>query len=339
MTLKDCPEFVGRRLVIPTLPNVREARDVVFIPPGLGPQWGLFEPSGRAVAEAVPYTGAGGSLHHPQCSLACDDLLGAVPMSEHYDYVFIGNVEPHYGHFLIGPFARLWALGRCNKERVRIVFSCSMKMQELLDKDFFREMMGLLGLDEDNLLRVDTKVRMSRMLVAACPFEELSLVHKVFADMMNGLGRCVPRAGHGPRTRRKIYMSKERLAAGNVRVDNEAELTSILRTAGMDILFPEELGLRDQIDLWADDPVVLGFSGSALHTSVFHPKRTIITLAHGPQMWANQVLIDLANGNKARYLYDETGLLPVGPGNGFHMNFRIRDPARFADSLISVAGS
>ena len=337
MTLKNCSEFVGRRLMIQSLPSVRKARDVVFIPPGVGAHWGLFEPSGRAVAESVPYSGAGGSLHNAQCSLACDDLAEAIPLSDSYDYIFIGNIDPHYGHFLIGPFARLWAMSACDRESLRVVFSCRMKTEELLDKDFFRQMMELAGLDAENLMRVDTKVRLRRVLVPASPFEELSLVHKVFAEMMNGLGRRVSGIAKAGGRRRRIYMSKERLASGNVRVDNESELTEILRKSDVDIVFPEELELASQIDLWAEDPIVMGFSGSALHTSVFHPRRTVITLAHGAQMWVNQCLIDLANKNHALYLYDESGLLQVGPGSGFHMNFRIKDTRRFAESLLNLS--
>ena len=307
---------------------------MVFIPPGLGPQWGLFEPSGRAVPESIPYSGAGPAVHNVQCSLECNDLLGHPILSENFNYVFIGNVEDHYGHFLIGPFARLWALPNYDRKKLRIVFSSSRTSQELFELEFFREMMSALGLSYKNLLRITSKVAISSISVAACPFEELSMVHSIFAEMMNRVGRQII----GPFTQnfkhKIIYMSKERLKEGNIRVTNEAALTKILSKNGIDIAFPEEMSFVNQIQLWANNPIVIGFSGSALHTSVFFPRRTAITIAHGPEMWANQVLIDTVNENRAKYLYDDTGLIPVGAGEGFAMCYEIKQPQEMAESLI-----
>ena len=220
---------------------------------------------------------------------------------------------------------------------LRVLFSSQASLAELMRHDFFRTLTSALGLLDENFLHCAGPVGFDRIQVATCPFEELSLVHHVFADMMNAIGRQVSIRHDRAMPRRMIYLSKERLPGGNVTVDNEAEVTTILRRNGVDIVFPETLPLEEQIGLWASDPIMMGFSGSALHTSVFFPQRTTLIVSHGPDMWVNQVLIDRANRNQARYLYDEAGCEPIGPGRGFHMNFRIRDPAGFAASLLDIA--
>lgn len=337
VALKDCTSFVGRALVIPTLPSVRDARDVVFIPPGNGPHWGLFEPSGRTVPEAIPYAGTLGALHHPQSSLNCPELPECREQDPSFDYVYIGDIGQHYGHFLIGALARLWAIPAFSRRRLRVVCSSRSSLDQLMELDYFRTLVAALGLSAENFLQCGVATRFSRIQVAACPFEELSLVHGVFAEMMNGIGRQISIRHDRALPRRLVYMSKERLPSGNVTVDNEAEITAILRRHGIDIVFPEMLPLEEQIRLWASDPIVMGFSGSAMHTSVFFPRRTMLIIAHGPDMWVNQVLIDRANHNQSRYLYDEAGCEPIGPGRGFNMNVRIRDPAAFATSLLNIA--
>lgn len=337
VALMDCTGFVGRTLLIETPPSVREARDVVFVPPGIGPSWGLFEPSGRAVPEAIPYAGNPDSPHHAQGSLHCPLLPDCGEQDPAFDYVYMGNVEPHYGHFLIGPFARLWAIPTFRRQRLRVVFSSGASLDELMLQDFFRTLTAALGLSGENFLRCEGPVRFRHIQVAACPFEELSLVHGVFADMMNGVGRQVSIRHDRTPPRRRVYMSKERLSGGNVTVDNEDEVTTILRRNGVEIVFPELLPLQEQIRLWASDPIVMGFSGSAMHTSVFFPRRTLLVIAHGPDMWVNQVLIDRANRNQSRYLHDEAGLEAIGPGRGFNMNFRVRNPGAFATSLLEIA--
>ena len=98
-------------------------------------------------------------------------------------------------------------------------------------------------------------------------------------------------------------MSRERLRGGNVTADNAAEITTILHRNAVEIVFPEELPFENQVGLWASDPIVMGFPGSAMHTSVFFsvffPGRTMLVIAHGRDMWVNQVLIDRANNNRS----------------------------------------
>ncbi|MBS1063740.1 glycosyltransferase family 61 protein [Gluconobacter wancherniae] len=338
MGLKECTGFVGRRLLINDLPSRRMARNAIFIPPANGPYWGLFEPSGRSVAEAMIFAGNGsGKLHNPLGSTDCPELPSCPTLSDDYDYIYMGHIDPHYGHFLVGAVGRLWALPAYERDRLRIVFSCHLSVQELMARDYFRVIMTALGLTEKNFLQISTPVRFRRIDVASIPFEELSLVHTIYADLMHAIGRQIIPEGGQPLPARAIYMSKERLRNGNVRVDNESAFTAALRERGVGIVYPEEMGFRDQIKLWASNPTVIGFSGASLHTSIFFPERRVITLAHGPDIWANQCLIDMANNNDAQYLYDANGLEHIGAGNGFNMNYRIRNPEQLASELAEYA--
>ena len=94
---------------------------------------------------------------------------------------------------------------------------------------------------------------------------------------------------------------------------------------------------REQLKLWASNPLVIAYNDSCLHMSAFFPQRRVITLAHGPDIWVNQCLIDMVNGNDARYFYDSAGLERMGAGHGFHMNYRIPDPERLAAELVEFA--
>ena len=115
MPLKRCSLFFGRRRLIWTPPSLRLARDAVFTPVVAGGAGGLFEPSGWAVPEAIEdappaHVIRGGAHHH-----------------------FIGDINPHDGHFLVGAFARLWALPQemrancrwCSAAPCRSTNSCS----------------------------------------------------------------------------------------------------------------------------------------------------------------------------------------------------------------------
>ena len=51
----------------------------------------------------------------------------------------------------------------------------------------------------------------------------------------------------------------------------DAMVRDALREAGVEIVAPETLPMREQIALFAERPAVLGTIGAGLHTSVFVP--------------------------------------------------------------------
>ena len=345
MTLVRCTQFFGRRCLIRTPPGLRLADDVVFVPFIDGRLGGLFEPSGRAVPESITYIGIP-RLHTPQTTTSMEELPVARTAGGGEHHYFIGDINAHYGHFLVGAFARLWALPAAVRRDCRLVFSSVVPVDGLMRLDFFREMLAALGLCEDNLLRVSEPTRFDRITVPGSAFEELSLVHQDFARLMNRVGQAI--AAPTKVTRPLVYLSKEKLERGIVRISNEDALTASLRSLGVEVVFPEQLSFRAQVALWAETAVMMGFSGSAMHTSGFLPSRTMMILAHGSEMWVNQVLIDQANRNVVSYLYADGGLVLRGrrdivnastdtlnaTTDNFNATYEIRDPAGLAADMV-----
>lgn len=335
MALRDCTGQIGRVLCIETPPSQRAVQDALFVPLGVGPQWGLFEPSGRSVPEAVTYHGVhneAGHFHAPDCALWLNTPLDGPTLSDEFDYFYIGPIEGNHSFFYTRSLARFWALPSFSRHRLRLVYSTSDR-DALFRAPYFPAICKAFELAPSNFLRVDSPVRFSRITVPAPSFEELSLIHKVHVDLLHTLGNRLVPSGVTPLPGRVVYVSKEHLPTGNVRVGNEAVLTQALQARGIGIVFPEKMSLREQMELWAANPLVVGFDTSFLYTSAFFPRRRIVTLAHEEQIWTNQCLFDKANGNEAYYLYDDEGLEPIGPGGGFNMTFQIKDPQRLANEI------
>jgi capsular polysaccharide biosynthesis protein len=96
------------------------------------------------------------------------------------------------------------------------------------------------------------------------------------------------RARYGqPRSNRRIYVSRLGLnAAGWSRriMVNEAELISRLSATGFDIVEPEGLSVREQIETFSSASIVVGPSGSGLFNAVFcHPGTWMIDIQSEPQ--------------------------------------------------------
>lgn len=337
MALKECTGRVGRILCLETLPSRRDAQDALFVPPGVQDEWGLFEPSGRCVPEAMTYSGAI-RLHTPSSALSLTEDVAAPTCSADYDYIYIGPIEANHSFFHRRSLARFWALPTIERRRLRLVYSTS-DLAALLASSYFRGVCEALNLGAENFLRVTSPRRFKKILVPAPSFEELSLIHTVHTDLMHSIGRRWAPHGGMSQPGRVVYLSKEKLSQGNVRVGNEAEITEILERKGVGIVFPELLSYRERVELWASNPIFVGFNNSFMYVNAFFPKRNIINISYGQTMWSNQCLFDEANKNRADYLFSEDGFETTGAGNGFNMTLMARNPRQLAEDIAAFAFS
>ncbi|QDH16852.1 glycosyltransferase family 61 protein [Swingsia samuiensis] len=335
MLLKECTSFSGRRLILENLPPIRHAQDAVFIPRGDGPFWGLFEASGRSVPEALNYTGFP-KLHTPLSSLDCPALPDVPTLSDKYDYWYIGEVNLQYGHFLIENLSRLWAIPSYERTRLRIILSYHEEIENIFKYDYFKSIMEALHLTQENFIQIKAPTRFENIKVASAAFEDFSLIYRVYADFVHSIGRYVLPYKVDPQPGRVLYFSKEHLRAGKTRIGNEAELTNILKDKGVGIIFPEQMSFREQIKLWASNPIVAGFSSASLYTSLFFPRRNTVTLSYTENVNVNHVLVDDVNQNNARYLNASPGLEALGAGDGFQMNYRIQNVQKFAEEFLDM---
>jgi capsular polysaccharide biosynthesis protein len=101
---------------------------------------------------------------------------------------------------------------------------------------------------------------------------------ELFAELRTRYGR--------PRSHRRIYVSRLGLNTGgwSTRIMvNEAELITRLSALGFDIIEPERLAVREQIETFSSASMVVGPSGSGLFNTVFcHPGTRIIDIQSEP---------------------------------------------------------
>ncbi len=75
---------------------------------------------------------------------------------------------------------------------------------------------------------------------------------------------------------RKIYISRSRSAKR--RITNEAELLPILARFGFEVVFPEELSYRQQVQLFSETRVIVGAHGAGFTNTFFCQNATILEL-------------------------------------------------------------
>jgi hypothetical protein len=127
-----------------------------------------------------------------------------------------------------------------------------------------RETLELIGLGEERIL--EWKPR------RPCRFEEVIAVSRA---MMN-VYTLVPAAigvlsalAQPVSSRRRIYSSRAR--AHHRHITNEAEVVQVLERHGFEVVHPESLPIKEQIELFAGAETVIGVHGSGLTNTIFSP--------------------------------------------------------------------
>jgi capsular polysaccharide biosynthesis protein len=148
----------------------------------------------------------------------------------------------------------------------------------------FMDLLNLCGLRAERIILQDLRGLTSiERAVIPCMraqhtyFDPQSVA--LFAEIRARYGR--------PQSTRRIYVSRRSLNAEgwSTRImANESELISRLSAAGFDIIEPERLAMREQIQTFSSASMVVGPSGSGLFNTVFcHPGTRIIDIQSEPQ--------------------------------------------------------
>lgn len=179
--------------------------------------------------------------------------------------IWLGHAFNHFGHCLLESTSRLWAL---TEDYDNYLFAADRDPSEL-----FFDVMTLLGVPRDRI-----KFVRGPQAVLDITVPEPAAVHgrSIHLDFLKPFLRARP-----PRKRRKlhVYLSRTQLPGASA---SEAEIEHHLSRAGIDIVYPETLSVRDQADLFSRCTALAGIEGSALHNILHTPDSALHVLCRRP---------------------------------------------------------
>lgn len=248
-------------------------------------------------------------------------------------FFYLGRHTTHYGHFLIDTLCRLWAW-REQGVGAKILYHGLVTPAEMFAQPFAAAIFGACGLGPEDFVKFDEPVRLGRVVVASPAMEELNFIHTGFARRFNEIGDIICPRPVARRNDMPVYLSKRNVMSGISHFVNEARFTEVLERAGVRIIEPEALGFAEQVALFRENSLVSGLIGSAFHTSLFTPRCRMLVLNYERTVWSNQLLVDRANGNEARYVCEAAGSRALGGDGRFMNRFEMHDPVRLAEDFL-----
>jgi capsular polysaccharide biosynthesis protein len=130
------------------------------------------------------------------------------------------------------------------------------KPSHLFTIPFIADIFGQLGLTAGDFVHFDRPTRMRELTVSCPAFEEQHFIHRAFGELCQRIGHSILAGRDLGRVMRPAYLSKTRMRSGVGHFVNEKELANALDNAGFDIVYPEELSFREQVELFATRDVV-----------------------------------------------------------------------------------
>jgi hypothetical protein len=219
-------------------------------------------------------------------------------------FIYIGFLTPHYGHFITESLSRIWFyLLNSDQDYYLLYHGLGPLNQYPLIINFT----SALGIDRNRLVRFDKEMIVSEVIV---PQQSLTLLDEVSAihnQTVNTIAEnLTKKMGKIYETSQPLYLSRRLLSPDRRLIENEIELEEILIKKGVNVQHLQFLPLEEQIYLINRHQIILGPSGSALHTLIFSLKngKYFVSLTRDHPIGGNvtQMLIDLLKRNQSSYI-------------------------------------
>lgn len=230
------------------------------------------------------------------------------------DVVFVGNVYPQFGHFLLEHLNRAYAALDKKYQKMKFVL-INNKSVELVPEYMF-VFLELLGIERKNILILDRTTQFKNVYVPDQGFNIPLYSSKKFGETFAKMAKSVK---DNEKVYDKVYVSRAKL--NTRKTYGEEKVQKIFERNGFKIIYPETMSLKEQIAAIKDCKFLAGCAGTALHMALFMKsggtviqiKRNKIYDDNAPTQW----LLNETCGLNSVFI--NSSVERVKTGHGFNM--------------------
>ena len=208
------------------------------------------------------------------------------------DVVFIGNVFPQFGHFLLEHMNRAYALLDKKYQKMKVVLINNKDVNPV--PEYMFRLLELLGVKRDNIIILNRTTQFKNVYVPIQGFNIPVYSSVAFGKMYDKIATNIK---NDKITCNKIYVSRAKLESR--KTYGEEVVQKIFEKNGYKIVYPETLLLEKQIALVKNCKFLAGCAGTALHLALFmKPGGTVIQIKRNRLPKCNADIQNLINDTK-----------------------------------------
>ena len=341
MAFEACTQLWGTAEINQSNPIVTCFHDVIYFPFSdtvffdRDSQWGIYDKSGYLIKEAAYTRGPEENLVGQSQYRVIDpnDKISDAPCDT---YIYGGLFIPHYGHFLITSLARLWGFIYEKAEDTNVLFHSTHESGDHFKINYSGMLLRSLGLSPANVIRFREPTRIKNLVVPSRSFLEQKSAYHVYADLCRLIGSRLLGSEVQCSNDTPVYMSKTKLPIGVAKIVNEQEIEEALRNKGFDIVYPEQLSIKEQIDLFMTRTRIVGSAGSGFHTHIFVPNPPKMLCIHYKNILnSNFVMLDKLNDANVNHVYSANNFEDAACAD-YLTSYFVRAPEQFVADIIRL---
>jgi hypothetical protein len=184
----------------------------------------------------------------------------AIPRRLAGTYVLVGNVHRHFGHTILEGLTRLWGLDYLAPE-----LDVGYLVYEPAMPAFAAELLELAGVPPERVVHASAFDVVERLIVPDVGMRTHRWITTAQNQAWQRLAAAPAEGGEG----RQVFLSRR--AISTRRCLNEEEVEAVFTASGWEVVQPESLSVRQQLELITSCRRVAGFVGSQMYLACFQP--------------------------------------------------------------------
>jgi len=223
------------------------------------------------------------------------------------NYIYIGPIFNHYGHFLTEYISRLWPLIKDTEKETKKDFSnyyflyhgMSVKDFPAYVKDFIK----YSGVDASRFVSFDQKMILNSVSIPCPSFFNKAEANAVHTRLPEIVAKSILQSSKESETEQPLYLSRRLIGEHRRLTKGESELEDFLIGKGVNVQHFQFLTFEEQIRLINRHKTIIGAIGSAMHNILFDLSlnKQVVYLCT-PLINSNFFIIDVLKKTKASYL-------------------------------------
>lgn len=316
---EECPDEVARperdfRVYEGSPVKIIEAEDA-FLPLGATC---LYDRDGARIAESCVRRGKGLAQFISAGSETVQPPADFITVDQ--PVVYLAWLQNHWGHFLTEGVSRLWVFSQYPElKRTLGVYSCPGLPHQNI-RDFIN------ALDFDVYIGGDHRrqaLRFRKVFIPLPSYANQAEAYTIHRKVAWAVMEAYLQRGRVQVSGQPVFLSRSRLG-GDRAIGNETELETALARMGFLVVYPEELTLSSQIELFNRHRTFAGCWGSAFHNIILSksPESVVTHVLCDDTPNFNYLMFDAILGNEANYISAMTAV-PGKTQKWPHLNLAI----------------